>query len=225
MPEKTVDNVTRPDNGGSGKEVVLQMMSKAKERHRRFPLVVLCALLVLYAASAQLSIAQATAQAELHIVVVEGEGAKNVAQQIAAKQLIVRVLDANNRPVEGAAVTFSAPASGPSADFTNDSKSLRVLANTDGVANAGPYHPNAATGAYEIQIRAEFRRALATATISQMNVVQGKRHKKMITIIAIAGAAAGAAIAAHARSSSSSSSSSPGGTTITFGGSGIGVPK
>jgi hypothetical protein len=101
-----------------------------------------------------------------------------------------------------------------------------VLANNDGVANAGPYHPNAATGAYEIQIRAEFRRAQATATISQMNVVQGNRHKKMITIIAIAGAAAGGAIAAHARSSSSSSSSSsPGGPTITFGGSGIGVPK
>jgi len=201
------------------------MMSKAKERPRRLPLVVLCELLVLYAASAQLSIAQATAQTELHIVVVGGDGAKNVAQQIAAKEMIVRVLDANNRPVEAAAVTFSAPASGPSGDFTNDSKSIRVLANNDGVANAGPYHPNAATGTYEIQIRAEFRRALATTTISQVNVGQSKSHKKMIAIIAIAGAAAGAAIAVHARNSSSSSSSSPGGPTITFGGSGIGVPQ
>ena len=202
------------------------MIATTKERRRRLRLAVLCEMLVLYAGLAQPSIAQATAQANLRVVVVEGEGAKNVAQQIAAKELIVRVQDGNNRPVEGAAVTFIAPASGPSGDFTNDSKSIRVLANTDGVANAGPYHPNAATGAYEIQIRAEFRRALATASISQMNVVQGRGHKKMIALIAI-GAAAGAAIAAHAGSSSSSSSSgsSSGGPTITFGGSGVGVPK
>jgi hypothetical protein len=188
-------------------------MAKTKERRRQPPLAVLC---VLYAGLAQ---QPSIAQAKFHIVVVEGEGAKNLAQQIGAKRLIVRVLDGNNRPVEGAGVTFIAPASGPSGNFTNDSKSIRVLTHTDGVANAGPYQPNATTGAYQIQVRAEFRLALATATISQMNVEHGKGHKKMIAIIAIAGATAGAAIAAHGRSSSS------GGPTITFGGTGIGVPK
>src|SRR5215468_7673429 len=128
--------------------VVPQMMPKTKGRRRRLVPAVLYGLLVLYAGLAQPSIAQATAQAKLRIVVVEGEGATNVAQQIAAKQLIVRVLDGNNRPVEGAAVTFNAPASGSSGDFMNNSKSIRVLTNTDGVANAGPYHPNATTGAY-----------------------------------------------------------------------------
>jgi hypothetical protein len=197
------------------------MMAKTKERRRRLPLAVLCEMLVLYAGLAQPSIAQATAQSNLRVVVVEGEGAKNVAQQIAAKQLTVRVLDANNRPVEGAAVTFIAPASGASGDFTNDSKSIRILTNTDGVANAGPYHPNATTGAYLIQVRVEFQRALATVNISQMNVGQSKSHKKMIAIIAIAGAAAGAAIAAHGGSSSSSS----GAPTITLGGTAVGAPK
>jgi hypothetical protein len=192
------------------------MMAKTKERRRQLPLAVLCEMLVLYAGLAQ---QPSIAQAKLRIVVVEGEGAKNVAQQIGAKRLIVRVLDGNNRPVEGAGVTFIAPASGPSGDFTNDSKSIRVLTHTDGIANAGPYHPNATTGAYQIQVRAEFQRALATVTISQMNVEHGKGHKKMIAIIAIAGAAAGAAVAAHRGSSSS------GGPTITFGGTGIGVPK
>jgi hypothetical protein len=195
MPEKTVDNVTQAVTARwFRQEVVPQMMATAKGRRRRLPLAVLCELLVLYAGLAQPSIAQATAQPKLRIVVVEGEGATNVAQQIAAKQLIVRVLDGNNRPVEGAAVTFVAPASGPSGDFTDDSKSIRVLTNTDGVGNAGPYHPNAATGAYQIQVRAEFQRALAAVNISQMNVVRGKSHKKMIAIIAIvAGAAAAAA--------------------------------
>jgi hypothetical protein len=202
-------------------EVVPQMIATTKERRRRLRLAVLCEMLVLYAGLAQPSIAQATAQANLRVVVVEGEGAKNVAQQIAAKQLTVRVLDANNRPVEGAAVTFIAPASGPSGDFTNDSKSIRVLTNSDGVANAGPYHPNATTGAYLIQVRTEFQRALATVNISQMNVGQSKSHKKMIAIIAIAGAAAGAAIAAHGGSSSSSS----GAPTITLGGTAVGAPK
>jgi hypothetical protein len=195
------------------------MMAKTKERRRRLPFVVLCELLVLYAALAQPSIAQA----RFRIEVVEGEGAKNVAQQIAAKQLTVRVLDANNRPVEGASVTFTAPETGPSGDFTNDSKSIRLLTNADGVANAGPYHPNATTGVYLIQVRAEFQRALATVNISQMNVEQGKSHKKMIAIIAIAGAAAAAAIAAHGGGSSPSSSS--GGPTITFGGTAVGAPK
>ena len=185
------------------------MLEKTKENHSRLPLAVLCEMLVLYAGLAQPSIAQATAQTKLRIVVVEGEGAKNVAQQIAAKQLIVRVLDGNNRPVEGAAVTFNAPASGSSGDFTNDSKSIRVLTNTDGVANAGPYHPNATTGAYLIQVRAEFQRAQSpTVNISQMNVEQGKSHKKMIAIIAIAGVAAGAAIAAHASAARAASARS-----------------
>jgi hypothetical protein len=198
------------------------MMARTKESRRR--LAVLCEILMFYAGLAQPSIAQATAQAKLRIVVVDGEGAKNVAQQIAAKQLTVRVLDADNRPVEGAAVTFIAPASGPSGDFTNDSKSIRIVTNSDGVANAGPYHPNATTGAYLIQVRTEFQGALATVNISQMNVGESKSHKKMIAIIAIAGAAAAAAIAAHAGGSSSSSSSS-GGPTITFGGSAVGAPK
>ena len=117
-------------------------MAKTKERHRCLPLANLCELLVMYAALAQPFIAQA----RFRIVVVEGEGATNVAQQIAAKQLSVRVLDANNRPVEGAAVTFNAPARGPSGDFANDSRSIRILTNTDGVANAGPYQSNATTG-------------------------------------------------------------------------------
>ena len=192
------------------------MMAKTKERRRQLPLVVLCEMLVLCVGLAQ---QPSIAQAKLRIVVVEGEGAQNVAQHIGAKRLIVRVLDGNNRPVESAGVTFIAPASGPSGDFTNDSKSIRVLTHTDGIANAGPYRPNATTGAYQIQVRAEFQRALATVTISQLNVEHRKGHKKMIAIIAIAGGTAGAAIAAHRASSSS------GAATITFGGTGIGVPK
>jgi hypothetical protein len=179
----------------------------------------LCQMLVLQAALAQ----PAAAQARLRIIVLQGDGARNVAQQIAPRPMIVRVLDANNRPVEGVAVTFTAPEGGPGGDFANDSRSVRVVTNADGIANAGPYHPNEAGGGYLVQVRAEFQGAMAAATISQTNITQGKGHKKVIAIIAIvAAAAAGAAVAAH-QSSSSSSSGSP---TITFGGTGaVGAPK
>jgi hypothetical protein len=200
-------------------EVIPTMKGKISEKRWRLPFAVLCQVLVLHAALAQPSVAQA----RLSIVVTQGEGTKNIAQQIAPKPLIVRVLDANNRPVEGAAVTFTAPQGGPTGDFSNDSKSIRVPTDANGVANAGPFHPNANEGAYQIQVRAEFQGAMASTTISQANIVHGTGHKKLILIIAIAGAAAGAAVAAHSGSSSSSSSSSSS-PTITLGGTAVGAP-
>lgn len=195
------------------------MKGKTKQHGWRLTFAVLCQMLVLHAALAPPSMAQA----KLRIVVTQGEGVRNVAQQIPAKPLMVRVLDANNRPVEGAAVTFIAPEGGPSGEFSNDSKSIRVPTDSNGVATAGPYHPNGFQGGYMIQVRAEFQGASATAAIQQANIVQGGSHKKVIAIIAIAGAAAGAAVAAHSRSSSSTSTSSA--PTITFGGTAIGAPK
>ena len=195
------------------------MSGKIKEQRWRLPFAVLCQMVILHAALAPASIAQA----KLRIVVTQGEGVRNVSQQIAPKPLMVRVLDANNRPVEGAAVTFIAPEVGPSWEFSSDSKSIRVPTDSNGVANAGPYHPNGFAGGYMIQVRAEFQGASATAAISQANVSRGGGHKKVIAIIAIAGAAAGAAVAAH--SSGSSSSSSSGSPTITLGGTAIGAPK
>jgi hypothetical protein len=175
----------------------------------------LCQTLVLQSVLAQ----PASAQARLRIIVLSGEGARNVAQQIPPRAMSVRVLDANNRPVEGATVTFTAPGGGPSGDFANDTRSVRVVTNADGFASAGPYHPNETKGSYPISVLAEFQGAMATAAISQMNIAEGQGHKKMIAIIAIVGgAAAAAAVAAHG----SSSSSSP---TITFGGTAVGAPK
>jgi hypothetical protein len=193
------------------------MKGRIVKRCRRLPTTMLCQMLVLQAVLAQ----PAGAQARLRILVQEGEGARNVAQQISPRPMIVRVLDANNRPVEGATVTFTAPGGGPGGDFANDSPSVRVVTSAAGIANAGPYHPNERAGMYQIQVRAEFQGEMASALISQTNIERGKGHKKVIAIIAIAAAAAGAAVAAQ-KGSSSSSSSSP---TITFGGTAVGAPK
>ena len=217
MPEKSVDNVAGPDNDQAiHKGVFSGMRVRVLKARWRVPIAMLCQTLVLQSVLAQ----PAGAQAGLRIIVLSGEGARNVAQQIPPRAMSVRVVDANNRPVEGATVTFTAPRGGPSGDFANDSRSVRVVTNADGFASAGPYHPNETKGSYPIAVLAEFQGAMATAAISQMNIAEGQGHnKKVIAIIAIVGAAAaGAAVAAHKGSSSS-------GTTITFGGTAVGAPK
>jgi len=193
------------------------MKGGLRRRVQFWPAVVLCQVLVLQGAWVQ----PAGAQQALQIMVIEGEGARNVTEQISARPLVVRVQDANG-PVAGATVTFTAPEGGPSGDFANDSRTVRVVTGADGTANAGPFHPNATEGPYQIVIRAEFQGRMATTSILQTNVAKGGGHKKLIAILAIAGAAAAAGIAAHGNSGSSSSSSGP---TITFGGSAVGAPK
>jgi len=194
------------------------MMGKMREQYRQWPLAFLCQLLVLHSAFGQ----PLQAQQRLQILVIEGEGARNVTEQIPPRPMTVRIQNASNQPVAGATVTFTAPDSGPSGEFTNDSRSVRVTTGPDGIANAGPFHPNATAGPFQVTVRAEFQGQTATAAILQTNVAKGTGHKKLIAIVAIAGAAAAAGIAAHGNSGSSSSSGAP---TITFGGSAVGAPK
>ena len=195
------------------------MMVRVREKCWRWLGVVLCQLLALQSAFGQ----QAGAPRGLRMVVVQGEGARNVAQQITAKSLTVRVMDANNNPVEGATVIFTAPAAGPSGEFANDSPVIRVASGADGLASAGPYHPNATEGPYQILVRAEFQGEMAMAALSQTNVARGQGHKKLIAIVTIAGGAAAAGISARRKGSTSSSSSAT--PTITFGGAAVGAPR
>jgi len=199
------------------------MTGKTRIESWRLPIVFLCQSLIFNSVWVQ----PAAAQGGLQIVVVDGQGARNITSQIAARPIVVRIQDANNRPVGGATVIFSAPQSGPSGDFANDARDVQVVTGPDGVANAGPFHPNASAGPYQITVRAQYQQQTASANILQTNaakdggVVVG--HKKLIAILAIAGAAAGAAVAAH--SSGGSSNSTPSGPTISFGGSAVGAPK
>ena len=191
------------------------MMERIRKKGWRLVIAILCQLLVL-----QVFVQPLAAQQPLRVIVVEGEGNKNVTQQIAPRPVVVRVESPDKGPLEGVVVTFTAPSAGPSGDFTNDSRSIRVITGPDGTASPGLYHPSALEGRYWIQVRAEFQGATAMASIAQTNVAQGNGHKKLIAIVAIAGAAAAAAVVAHNRSGSSSSPA-----TITFGGSAVGAPR
>jgi len=166
-----------------------------------------------------MSIQPAVAQQGLRIVVVEGNNARNVVQQIAARPVAVRIENAGGRPVSGATVTFTAPSAGPSGDFANDSPSLTVFTGDDGIAAARGFHPNALTGGYQIQVRAEYQGQTTSVSIAQTNITQGKGHGKTFLIVGIAAAAAAAIVV---RERNSSSNSTP---TITFGGAAVGAPR
>ena len=183
---------------------------------RRSLVAVLCQLLLLQPAFAR----QAGAQPGIRIVVVKGDRAKNVIQQISPEPLTVRVEDFNRRPVAGATVAFAAPVTGPSGEFANGSSTVTATTNQDGLATAEGYHPNAIPGPYLILLRAEFRGQLATGAIEQTNVEAGKSHAKRIaTILSIAGVAAGAAALAKRNGGNEST------PTITLGDSAVGAPK
>lgn len=60
------------------------------------------------------------------------------------------VKDASNNPVSGVTVTFTAPASGASGKFANNSNTTTAITNASGVATASTFTANTTTGAYTV---------------------------------------------------------------------------
>ena len=167
----------------------------------------------------------------LRAIVVEGNGARNIVEQIPPTPMVVRIVDRENHAVRGATVVFTSPETGPSGDFANDLTSFTAFTNEDGLASAPQFHPNGIEGAYQIRVRAQYRDEVAETTIRQINVGAKRSFKKTVIILAVAGAAAGAAMASRG-SGSSSQSTSPSTTTpssgvpaISFGTSTVGGPQ
>jgi hypothetical protein len=103
----------------------------------------------------------------LRLVVIEGEDAVNIIQQKSAVRPVVEVRDRNNLPIPGAVVTFSVQ--GGQAAFGGAS-TLTVATNAAGQAAVTSFTPSAA-GAFQIQVSAAFQGQVATATITQTNVM------------------------------------------------------
>ena len=194
------------------------MKARLSESCRRSLVVVLCQLVLLQTSFAQ----QSGAQPGIRIVVVRGDRAKNVMQQIPPEPLTVRIEDLNRRPLGGATVLFTAPGAGPGGQFANGSTTVSVTTNPDGLASAEGYHPNENRGRYQIQIRAQYRSETASSIIEQTNVEPGRSHAKLIiTIVSVAGVAAGATYLAR-RNGGGDSGPIP---TFTLGDSAVGAPK
>ena len=195
-----------------------------KETARRGLAILICVFMVVASGVA------APQDGALKVVVVRGSNGANVVS-LPAKPIAVRVTDRNDRPISGATVVFTAPASGAGGDFANGTNPVIVFTDAQGLATAPQYRANSNAGAYQILVRAAYMSQVASASIEQTNVVAQKSHKAII-IAALAGGAAAVAFAAKGGGGSSEPNTpstpppvSPTLPTITLTGSSVSGPR
>jgi len=161
---------------------------------------------------------------KLGILPLEGEGAINFIPAHIAIVPVVEVRDENDRPVEGASVTFSLPETGPGGSFPGGQFALTKISDQRGQAAATGFSANSIPGQFLIRVTAYEKDLTATAFIHQTNSNKmpglhasksGGRWKWVLLGIA-AGAGAGAGIY-FARKSSTPSPISISTGSVVFG--------
>lgn len=163
----------------------------------------------------------------IKITVKEGEGSINNINAARAKEPVVLVTDASDKPVSGAQVSFLMPDNGASGVFPASGSHMVVTTGNDGVATGRGLKPNNVVGAFEIRVTASFQGQTARAVIHQTNAAQAKASSgsgKTILILAILGGAGAGVALGVTRSGKSSSQPNPS-TSISAGGSSFGPPK
>ena len=150
--------------------------------------------------------AQST-DAQLKILVLEGQGAINNISLRRAKEPVVQVTNENDAPVTGAVVTFMLPGAGPGATFSDNNKILSVTTDEKGQAVGRGLRPNKIIGQYQILVSASYQGRNARTSITQTNAepasVSHGSSKKLLWLALIGGGAAtGAAFAARGSTSS-----------------------
>jgi hypothetical protein len=104
----------------------------------------------------------------LDITVIEGEGASNVIGKKSSVKPMVEVRDEKNQLLEGAVVTFIAPADGPSIVFSNGLRTVTVMTDAQGRART-PSVRAVNDGPFRLQVSASFRGQMVSTSISQTN--------------------------------------------------------
>jgi len=105
----------------------------------------------------------------LKILVLEGQRSVNSTARHIGIQPVVEVRDENDRPVEGAAVVFRLPPSGPGGSFAGNSPTFRATTNAQGQAGASGFVPNDQQGRFDIHVTATIQNRTGEMTISQTN--------------------------------------------------------
>ncbi len=112
-----------------------------------------------------------TAPREINILILEGEGAINNVRQRVAREAMVQVEDENHKPVAAAAVTFFMPGDGASGVFTNGSRSITVLTDSEGKAAVRGIHLNKVQGKLQMRVQANYQGLTNNAVITQTNTI------------------------------------------------------
>ena len=141
----------------------------------------------------------ATVEAGLSLEILEGDGAIYNLRSRAFALPRLRVLSADGRAVEGAAVTVRLPDSGPGAAFA-DGHIAMVTTDEKGEVSLPPMKLNSQLGQWEIRASATYQGRVARTTILQINAAPveaitpaGKRSRGLYWMAAIAAGAATAA--------------------------------
>jgi len=191
----------------------------------------LCGVWALAAAFAAVLPAQTPSAMGLRLVVLEGEGAINNIGERRAKEPVVRVVDAEFRPVAGASVTFLTTELGPSATFPSGS-SVTTTTDAKGEAVGRGLRPNNVAGPFQIRVTASWRGETAAAVINQTNAaptaIRKGSSKTIALILILAGGGAAGATLGLARSKSTSGATptppTSTATTVTAGTGSFGKP-
>ena len=171
-------------------------------------------------------------QADLRIIIVEGEAVIHNLRLPAASQIVVRV-ESTDKPVAGAAVALSLPPQGASATFANHAITNTVMTDARGLAVIRSVRPNGIAGKLEIRVTASYRGQTARATITQFNIAVSSVARKsgtgkiIVILAAVGAAAAGGAYAGLHKNTSSPTAAAPASTPpigITPGVGAVGAP-
>ena len=159
--------------------------------------------------------AQAPEPKQLTISILEGEGAINNIRQRTAREAMVQVQDENHKPIAGVAVTFFLADHGASGVFSNGSRSLTVLTDTNGQAAMRGMVPNKMAGKMEIRVSARLGNLNADAVITQTNAAGSAGaggaalSGKAIALIVVGAAVIGIVAYAATRGGSSTPATPP----------------
>lgn len=142
----------------------------------------------------------------LTVRVIRGDNAVNNISTRTAQEPIIEVRDSDLNPIEGAAVTFFLPQSGPGATFGGGATILGTETDDTGRAVGAELTPNDLVGEFDIQIQVTYEQRTVTTTISQRNTLTGTLEggggsSTAFVILGIVGAAAAGVGLALARSS------------------------
>jgi hypothetical protein len=157
----------------------------------------------------------------LKIVALVGQGAVNNVRVPTPTDLVVEVRDEDDRPVEGATVSFQLPLMGASGGFEGGVRNKEAVTNVQGQASVS-YAPNMELGRFTIQVKATQGGRTGMTSIVQQNSIGNEpgqkrswlgRHKTIVILAVVAVAGAGIAIALTRGGSSSTSTSTPSGST------------
>jgi hypothetical protein len=175
------------------------------------------------AAPAPAAPAAAATQETLRILVLQGQNAINGIRDGNVTMPVVEVHDENDLPVEGAAVVFELPATGPGGTFPGGQPTLSVKTNLQGQAGAD-FMLNPDAGKFVIKVSATLRNRTGHTTINQTNAIEpalekSSGHKikwwKVAVAVGAAGLIIGIVLATRGGSSSNTVTVTPG--TPTFG--------